>query len=186
MVDGQLQAFGDNTKEATFLNMDTLTESNAKVMTDETAMHYPLYWFQLKLASSGVIQERRVYGLLDMIGDIGGLNDAVALIFQFLASQVTGSAFTVYAVQQLFTVNRAAFRERFKTRPRQGLNEKEKSNSVYENLLKTIAAKTNPRLKKEECSALIKDKFYETNRLKLTFCESLMLSSVLCAPFSRC
>jgi hypothetical protein len=34
-----------------------------------------------ELNNKGFAQERRVYSLLDMIGDIGGFNDALVLIF---------------------------------------------------------------------------------------------------------
>ena len=49
-----------------------------------------------------------------MIGDIGGLHDAMILIFQFIVTIVTGSIFQIHSVQNLFAINKYAFKAKFK------------------------------------------------------------------------
>jgi hypothetical protein len=41
-----------------------------------------------------------------MIGDVGGLHDALALIFAALISILNGSSDYIFAVTNLFTVNK--------------------------------------------------------------------------------
>ena len=36
---------------------------------------------EIELSEKSMNYERRVFSILDMIGDVGGLNDALALIF---------------------------------------------------------------------------------------------------------
>ena len=67
-----------------------------------------------------------------MIGDIGGLNDALLLIFQFVVSVYNGSAFHVHAVTKLFTVNKDAFRSKYRAQIFQADN---RNNAMFENIL---------------------------------------------------
>ena len=53
--------------------------------------------------------ERRVYGVLDMIGDVGGLNDAFALIFQTLVTFFTGSIAYTEAIPRIFPIYKSSF-----------------------------------------------------------------------------
>jgi hypothetical protein len=67
----------------------------------------------IKLASKGFTQERRVYSLLDMIGDIGGFNDALVLIFKLIVTTFTGSMFYMDLIPSLFTVRHESARASF-------------------------------------------------------------------------
>jgi hypothetical protein len=60
--------------------------------------------FRYHLNNKGFAQERRVYSILDMIGDIGGFNDALILMFKVIVSTFTGSMFYMDLIPSLFTV----------------------------------------------------------------------------------
>ena len=52
-----------------------------------------------------------------MIGDIGGLSDAITLIFSFLVTLISGSSNYVKAVKKIFTVNKNEYKAKFKLNP---------------------------------------------------------------------
>jgi hypothetical protein len=49
--------------------------------------------------------ERRVYQLLDFVGDIGGFFDAIKIIVEFVLSFYTGQFFMVSFVKNLFKID---------------------------------------------------------------------------------
>jgi hypothetical protein len=65
------------------------------------------------LASIGSSQERRVYSLLDMIGDIGGFNDALVLIFNVIVTTFAGSMFYMDLIPNLFNIHHESARASF-------------------------------------------------------------------------
>jgi hypothetical protein len=52
-----------------------------------------------------------------MIGDVGGLSDALTLIFSFLMSLINGSSHQLKAVLKIFTVNKLEYQAKYKPIP---------------------------------------------------------------------
>jgi hypothetical protein len=52
-----------------------------------------------------------------MIGDVGGLSDALTLIFSFLMSLINGSSHQLKAVLKILTVNKLEYQEKYKPIP---------------------------------------------------------------------
>jgi hypothetical protein len=52
-----------------------------------------------------------------MIGDIGGLNDALVLIFSSFVSLINGSSLYLKAVLKIFSVNKNEYQAKFKPVP---------------------------------------------------------------------
>lgn len=61
--------------------------------------------FGYELSMSIVVHERQIYGILDLIGDVGGLLDGLRIIGIVLMPVVSTSAFFSVVFWQLFTVN---------------------------------------------------------------------------------
>jgi hypothetical protein len=90
-----------------------------------------------------------------MIGAIGGLSDALKLLFGFLISIVIGSKnHYIYAVQKIFSVSRSEYQANFKMNI--CFNEVE---LLYEKLLKKISVPNYRQLRKEDAITLIQEKF---------------------------
>jgi len=49
-----------------------------------------------------VLHERRIYGMLDLLGDLGGVIEIIALGFSFFLSPNSKFAFIVKAIQKLY------------------------------------------------------------------------------------
>jgi hypothetical protein len=64
------------------------------------------FGLSVKVGDRGMNYERRVYSVFDILGDVGGLNDALTLICQILVSFFTGSAAYADAVTQIFPVQK--------------------------------------------------------------------------------
>jgi hypothetical protein len=62
------------------------------------------YVFALHIALKGEqkLYKRKVYSLLDMMGDIGGLHDALFLLASFLIGSYNASMFDLAVVRNLF------------------------------------------------------------------------------------
>ena len=60
--------------------------------------------FALHIALKGEqkLYKRKVYSLLDMMGDIGGLHDALFLLASFLIGSYNASMFDLALVRKLF------------------------------------------------------------------------------------
>ena len=54
------------------------------------------------LFSEKIIHERKVYGWLDLIGDLGGVTEIIGLIFGFFLLPVSYHSFIMKATQNLF------------------------------------------------------------------------------------
>jgi hypothetical protein len=50
-----------------------------------------------------------------MIGDVGGLNDALILIFTTLITVVNGSFHYLKAIKKIFTVNKDEYQAKYKS-----------------------------------------------------------------------
>jgi hypothetical protein len=50
------------------------------------------FGLSIKIVDRGMNYERRVYSIFDILGDVGGLYDALILIFSSLVSLMNGSS----------------------------------------------------------------------------------------------
>jgi hypothetical protein len=139
--------FGDFAKSETFLNLkEVKPEVKSERELDDT-----FYYLYFSMNRTGVTQERRVNGILDMIGAIGGLSDALVLLFGFLISIVIGSKnHYIHAVQKIFSVSKAEYQAKFKIN-----NFFNMEMTLYEKFLKKISTPNYKQLKKEDAIALI-------------------------------
>jgi len=76
--------------------------SNSKTgsIPDEYPKAYIAYWYQMSLHT--VSQNRNVYTVLDWLGDIGGLFDALTVIAGALVSLVAGKIFQILLLSTVF------------------------------------------------------------------------------------
>ena len=74
--------------------------SKTGIIPDEYPKAYIAYWYQLSLHT--VSESRSVYTVLDWLGDIGGLFDALALIAGTLVSIVTGQMYQITLLSNIF------------------------------------------------------------------------------------
>jgi len=58
----------------------------------------------LSMSQSIIISDRRVYSILDCLGDVGGLYDAVTLIAAFLVGSLANDIFTAEILKTLFKI----------------------------------------------------------------------------------
>jgi hypothetical protein len=86
------------------------------------------------LVEEGYYQQRNVYGVLQMVGDVGGLNDAVIIAFQFIANFVSTKALYVNLVSKLFLVNKYDYQAKFKRKPQDQYRV-----PIYEKILNQIS-----------------------------------------------
>ena len=84
---------------------------------------------------------------MDTIGDIGGLNDALHLIFEFFITLVLGSSHYLFAVQNIFAVSREEYKAKFKVKSYTG-------ETAYEKLLKKLQNKDYKKLEKADAIVL--------------------------------
>jgi len=73
------------TRERTFINLKTsrYIKDHRNFYTDKSIMNDPLFIIFFGMQPEGKVYERKVYGLLDMLGNVGGLAE-----FMHLASML--------------------------------------------------------------------------------------------------
>jgi hypothetical protein len=113
LIDSPLQLIGDLTKKVNFLNFD----HNEDQVKEDRQPHDLFFQTYLRISNKGKTTERRVYPILDMIGDVGGLNDALILIFSSIVSLINGSSHYLKAVVKVFAVNKNEYQAKFKPIP---------------------------------------------------------------------
>jgi len=62
----------------------------------------------LNMDKKVIISDRRVYSILDFLGDIGGLYDAVTMIAAFFISSFANDLFVVWVLKTLFQIAKTA------------------------------------------------------------------------------
>ena len=63
---------------------------------------YSLYQFEMFLMFENMEHEREIYGLLDLMGDLGGVTEIVMLMFGFILSPIAEHKFNLQAAKRLF------------------------------------------------------------------------------------
>jgi len=84
-------------KQTTYYSVET---SKTGTIPDEYPKAYLAYWYQMSLHT--VSQTRNVYTVLDWLGDIGGLFDALSLIAGALVSFVGRRIFQIAMLSNIF------------------------------------------------------------------------------------
>lgn len=64
-----------------------------------------LYSLVVNLSSKSVSHERKVYALLDMIGDLGGFSDAIVISFSLLLGNYSPNLFFKSVIKAVFRVD---------------------------------------------------------------------------------
>jgi len=64
-----------------------------------------IFYLRIELSRKEQFFKRKVYTLLDMIGDIGALSDGLILIIGFFLNSYNDSHFLSLIMESLFTVN---------------------------------------------------------------------------------
>jgi hypothetical protein len=59
-------------------------------------------WFKYELHSSKLEHDRKVYGILDALGDYGGLEGVILVTAAYLLSPISSHSFFTKAIEKLF------------------------------------------------------------------------------------
>ena len=77
-----------------------------------------VYILTIDLSSNAVSHERRVYALLDMVGDLGGFNDAIVILFSLLLGNYSPNLFFKSVIKAVFRVDTDDYEPQNKRRKR--------------------------------------------------------------------
>jgi len=77
-----------------------------------------VYNLVINLSSNAVSHERRVYALLDMVGDLGGFNDAIVIFFSLLLGNYSPNLFFKSVIKAVFRVDTDDYESQNKRRKR--------------------------------------------------------------------
>ena len=61
-----------------------------------------LYESQFWLSETTEVYNRQIYGWFDLLGDMGGVTDAMVLLFSFIFCPISHHLFVIKAIQKLF------------------------------------------------------------------------------------
>ena len=66
-----------------------------------------LFNTQMVLSSTRINHERRIYGWLDLLGDMGGVQGALCVLFEFMLLPISEHCFILKVMKRLFLGNTA-------------------------------------------------------------------------------
>ena len=89
---------GQYTHSGNFFKIGKIIPRNAR-LPDHSKK---IYSTNIYLSSTNKIYNRKIYDILDLIGDIGGVTEVVMMVFGVFMYPITEHSFTLLAAKRLF------------------------------------------------------------------------------------